>query len=604
MHSNNFNRWSVSRCILVSLLAVVSMPALSFGNVTEQADSLPVMALLSYIDKAGKLKTVRSFDEWQTRRRQIQDSMQAVMGNLPDRKHLPPFNTQTLDSITTKNYTRYNIRFTAAEKEEVPAYLYVPVKKTRGKKFPGILALHETGMQGKKIADGQTGKPNLAYAKELAERGYIVIAPDYPGFGDLKEYDFKTDRYQSGTMKSIFDNMRCIDLLLSRADVDASSIGVIGHSLGGHNAIFTGAFDDRLKVVVSSCGWTLMHSYFNGDSASAGRYGGKLWPWSQERYMPLMRDKYNLDPDKIPFDFDEAIAAIAPRAFFSNSPVNDGNFNAAGIQKGIANIREVYDFLQVPGNLQVRYPDSEHDFPLRVRWQAYDFIDSVFGLAPGKKAGFSYSDNPHYFKRMELFAKQKSEKNIVMLGNSLTEGGFWDTILQRNDVANRGIGSDITEGYINRINDIFDLKPAICFIEGGVNDLSRGISQEVVTSNLSKLIDTLRSENIIPVLHTVTYVADNYKWHDPKTFNSSIQKLNIAIRALAKKKKAILIDLNEKITDGRYLLKQYAISDGIHYTAATYSLWAKEILKILQQVQKLPNGSSGAKNETGKDLNR
>lgn len=583
MRSNHFNTWNVSRYILLGVLAIVSMPALSSGNVIEKADSLPTIALLSYIDKGGELKTVHTFDEWQTRRRQIQDSMQAVMGNLPERKHLPPFNIQTLDSVTTKNYTRYNIRFTAAEKEEVPAYLYVPVKKTHNKKFPAMLALHETGIQGKKIVDGQTGKPNLAYAKELAERGYIVIAPDYPGFGDLKEYDFTTDRYQSGTMKSIFDNMRCIDLLLSRADVDANRIGVIGHSLGGHNAIFTGAFDDRLKVVVSSCGWTLMHDYFNGDSTSAHKYGGKLWPWAQERYMPLMRDKYNLDPDKIPFDFDEAIAVIAPRAFFSNSPVNDANFNTAGIKKGIADIREVYDFLQAPGNLQVHYPDSEHDFSLRVRWKAYDFIDSVFGLAPGKKAGYSYSDNPHYFKRMELFAKQKSEKHIVMLGNSLTEGGFWDTILQRNDVANRGIGSDITEGYLNRINDVFDLKPAVCFIEGGVNDLSRGISQEVIISNLSKLIDTLRSENIIPVLHTVTYVAHNYQWHHPPTFNSAIQKLNIAIRALAKEKKAMLIDLNEKITDGKYLLKQYAISDGIHYTAATYSLWAKEIIKVLQQ---------------------
>ena len=93
-----------------------------------------------------------------------------------------------------------------------------------------MLALHPTGDLGKKIVDGQGGPENLAYAKELAERGYVVIAPDYPSFGDLKEYDFKTDRYQSGTIKGIFDNMRCIDLLQSRPDVDPDKIGVIGHS--------------------------------------------------------------------------------------------------------------------------------------------------------------------------------------------------------------------------------------------------------------------------------------------------------------------------------------------------------------------------------------
>ena len=206
-------------------------------------------------------------------------------------------------------------------------------------------------------------------------------------------------------------------------------------------------------------------------------------------------------------------------------------------------------------------------------------IDSV----PVKRA-YSYTQNPHYFKRMELFATQKDQKSIVMLGNSLTEGGRWDEILKRTDVANRGIGSDVTEGYVHRINDVFDLKPKVCFIEGGVNDLARYIPQETIIRNLAVLIDTLRTKGIIPVLNAVTYVADNYKAIDPTTFNSSIKNLNRAIKALAKKKKVRLIDLNGKITDGKYLLKKYAVADGIHYTADTYSLWEKEILKKLKSL--------------------
>jgi hypothetical protein len=93
--------------------------------------------------------------------------------------------------------------------------------------------------------------------------------------------------------------------------------------------------------------------------------------------MPLVRDKYHLDPDKVPFDFDEVIAAIAPRAFFSNSPLKDANFNVEGVKKGIANVSKVYDFLHAQGNLQVRYPDSKHDFPPEVRLQAYRFIDKI-----------------------------------------------------------------------------------------------------------------------------------------------------------------------------------------------------------------------------------
>jgi len=180
------------------------------------------------------------------------------------------------------------------------------------------------------------------------------------------------DRYQSGSMKAISDNMRCIDLLQSLKEVDPGRIGVIGHSLGGHGAIFAGAFDTRLKVTVSSSGWTLFHNYM----------GGKLAPWAQDVYMPLMRDKYNLDPDKIPFDFDEVIASIAPRAFFSNSPLKDGNFDVEGVRKGIANAAGVYDFLKAGKRIQVRYPDSGHSFPHDTRLEAYRFIDKILKHKP------------------------------------------------------------------------------------------------------------------------------------------------------------------------------------------------------------------------------
>ena len=70
-------------------------------------------------------------------------------------------------------------------------------------------------------------------------------------------------------------------------------IGVIGHSLGGHNALFTAVFDERLKAIISSCGFTPFHDY----------YGGKLAGWTSDRYMPRIREVYGNDPDKVPFTF-------------------------------------------------------------------------------------------------------------------------------------------------------------------------------------------------------------------------------------------------------------------------------------------------------------
>lgn len=320
--------------------------------------------------------------EWEQYRWQLKQNMEAVMGPLPDRSNLPDQDVRIKDTVQTDLYTRYEIDFLAAAGERVPAYLYLPHRSSVSGKMPAMLALHPTGAEGKKIVDGQ-GKANRGYAKELAERGYVVIAPDYPSFGDLSDYDFNTDRYQSGTMAAIHYHMRCVDLLSSRPDVDRERIGVIGHSLGGHNAMFVGAFDERLKVVVTSSGWTQMEYYDIGPSASE-RYGGRLGPYAQDRYMPLVREKYKLDGNLIPINYHEMIALLAPRAFFSNSPINDANFDVKGVIKGMKMAEEVFQFFGAGDQLQVRYPEAEHDFPTKVRLEAYEFIDHILHHIPNE----------------------------------------------------------------------------------------------------------------------------------------------------------------------------------------------------------------------------
>ncbi|WP_353124843.1 alpha/beta hydrolase [Parapedobacter pyrenivorans] len=332
--------------------------------------------LLTYMDNNGAEKKVRTVEDWQTKRSQVLSRMQEVMGVLPDTSGL---GIPAVDIVTREpraGYTLFTIRYQAAPDEWVPAFLYVPTTGSPGERRPAMLVLHSTGDLGKRIVDGEGTLQNRAYAKELAERGYVVIAPDYPAFGDRMDYNFSTDRYDSGTMKGVFDHMRAVDVLVSRGDVDPSKIGVIGHSLGGHNAIFVGSFDKRLRVVVSSCGWTLFDHYDIGERGTKA-YGGKLGPWAQDLYMPLLRQQYDLEPARVPFDFDEAIAAIAPRAFYSNSPIGDQNFDNNGVKIGIARVAEVYRFLDAKPNLRVRYPDAAHDFPYEVRMEAYTFIDRI-----------------------------------------------------------------------------------------------------------------------------------------------------------------------------------------------------------------------------------
>ncbi|MGE5194688.1 MAG: PVC-type heme-binding CxxCH protein, partial [Deltaproteobacteria bacterium] len=334
--------------------------------------------LMVYRDADGKEHPVRTKEDWLKRRRHVIEGMEKAMGSLPDRAKLPPLDVQVAEKFDGPGYTRLTISYVADEGDRVPGYLYLPAKRPKDERRPAMLALHPTGPAGKGIVDDQGPRPNRGYAKELAQRGYVVLAPDYPSFGDYK-YDFNADRYDSGTMKGIVNHLRAVDLLQSREEVDPQRIGVIGHSLGGHNAMFAAVFDERLKVVISSCGWTPFHDY----------YAGKIAGWTGPVYMPRLKDVYNLDPDKVPFDFYEVVAALAPRAFFSVSPERDSNFAVAGVRKAEPVAREVFKLLGAPDNLQVRYPDCEHDFPDDMRQAAYAFADSVFKYHPAGEQDFS-----------------------------------------------------------------------------------------------------------------------------------------------------------------------------------------------------------------------
>jgi predicted dienelactone hydrolase len=147
--------------------------------------------------------------------------------------------------------------------------------------------------------------------------------------------------------------------------VDPERIGCIGHSLGGHNTMFTAAFDPRIKALVSSCGFTSFPKY----------YGGKLKGWTSDRYMPLIASRYDSDPAKVPFDFPEVVAAFAPRAFFTNSPLHDDNFEVSGVRDCIAAAQPAYDLLGTKDRLKAIYPDCKHDFPPEARQAAYEWLD-------------------------------------------------------------------------------------------------------------------------------------------------------------------------------------------------------------------------------------
>src|SRR6185503_5736080 len=112
------------------------------------------------------------------------------------------------------SYERWLINYQSEPGSHVPAYLCLPkAALTWEKNFPAVLCLHPTDSQyGFRVTVEKLRDNYRTYAHDLAERGFVVLAPAYPLLANYQP-DLKALGWQSGTMKAIWDNKRGLDLL-------------------------------------------------------------------------------------------------------------------------------------------------------------------------------------------------------------------------------------------------------------------------------------------------------------------------------------------------------------------------------------------------------
>ena len=330
--------------------------------------------LLVFRDKDGTVKPVQSTDDWLKRRTEILRGMEAVMGRLPGNEKRGPLDVKIEEEVDCGRYIRRFVTYRSEPGSRVPAYLCIPkaVLNVEGAKAPAVLCLHGTdNVVGHGIVVGLGTGPSRQYASELAERGYVTLAPNYPLLAKYQP-DLKALGWQSGTLKAVWDNIRGLDLLEALPYVKAGGFGTVGHSLGGHNSVYTAVFDDRIKAVVTSCGLDSFLDYKKGDA--------KRWEpeqgWCQTRYMPRLAG-FRGRLEEIPFDFHELIGALAPRSVLIIAPLHDSNFKAESVDRIVAAARPVFALYGHPERLQVLHPDCPHDFPTDMRQKAYKLFDEV-----------------------------------------------------------------------------------------------------------------------------------------------------------------------------------------------------------------------------------
>jgi dienelactone hydrolase len=220
----------------------------------------------------------------------LRDRLTSFLGlSLP----LAPPPVTVLERIREDGHTRSLIRYVAPDGDEIPAFLFEPISGTmRG----GVLALHQHNSQwelGKSEIAGLAGDPMQAFGPALARAGVTVLAPDLVGFesrlrpsgtgvtlapplhkahstpeGWLQHYNQMAHRLVRGDLvitKLLVDSAVGLSVLQRAKDVEPSCVGVIGHSHGGHVALFLAGLDVRVSFAcVSGATCSYRHKLAHG----------------------------------------------------------------------------------------------------------------------------------------------------------------------------------------------------------------------------------------------------------------------------------------------------------------------------------------------------
>ncbi len=286
------------------------------------------------------------------------ETLLKLIGPFPNKTNL---NLNVLESVDCEKYTREKTEYNVEPEERIKAYILIP-KNINGK-APAIFCHHQHAENfelGKSEVVGLAGDPDQAYAKELAERGYITFAPDAIAFEERNwsEIPRKAEYFELATRlvrgytlfaKALHDISVGLDYLENRPEVDKNKVGFIGHSYGGRMAIWAPALDKRIRVSVSNCGCV---NYKN----SLGREAGIQMEFCIPNIMNCG-------------DIEDIVRMVEPTPLYISATDDD---------KWSRGAQEIYDYAKsafIKSELKLKIWPGKHVFTKEMREEAYSFLD-------------------------------------------------------------------------------------------------------------------------------------------------------------------------------------------------------------------------------------
>jgi lysophospholipase L1-like esterase len=193
-------------------------------------------------------------------------------------------------------------------------------------------------------------------------------------------------------------------------------------------------------------------------------------------------------------------------------------------------------------------------------------------------ASFAFSAanlDPYYLHKKSQFEmlEQNDKYKTVMIGDSITDGGLWNELLNNDLIQNRGIAGDTTDGVLDRLDSVNkNLKQA--FIMIGINDFFQEKSVDYVFSNYLKIIENLQQKGIKVYIQSTLFVGES----KPAKYNQKVEALNEKLKSYAKENSLIFIDLNKILASNKTLKNEFSY-DELHLNGKAYKLWTQEIKK-------------------------